>query len=81
MEKNKVDIMTEKDAASIDAGVGTIDTFETIHIDAEKEKAVMRKFDKYLLPQAFIFILLNYLDRSNLGKSFPNPTFLLHFNI
>lgn len=42
---------------------------ETIYIDPEKEKAVLRKFDKYVLPQAFVFILLNYLDRSNLGNA------------
>lgn len=42
-------------------------TKETIYIDPEQEKAVLRKFDKFLLPQAFVFILLNYLDRSNLG--------------
>jgi MFS family permease len=42
---------------------------ETIYIDPEKERAVLKKFDKYLLPQAFVFILLNYLDRSNLGNA------------
>lgn len=41
---------------------------DLIYIDPEQEKAVMAKFDKYLLPQAFFIILLNYLDRSNLGK-------------
>ncbi|KIV97276.1 hypothetical protein PV10_01044 [Exophiala mesophila] len=44
-------------------------TVESIYIDPEKEKAVLRKFDKYVLPQAFVFILLNYLDRSNLGNA------------
>lgn len=44
-------------------------TQEIIDIDPEKEKAALRKFDKYILPQAFIFILLNYLDRSNLGNA------------
>jgi hypothetical protein len=37
----------------------------TIYIDPEKEKACLRKFDKFFLPQAFIFLVLNYLDRSN----------------
>jgi hypothetical protein len=36
---------------------------ETIYVDPEKERAVLRKFDKYVLPQAFLFILLNFLDR------------------
>ena len=42
---------------------------QVIHIDPAQEKAILRKFDKYVLPQAFIFILLNYLDRSNLGNA------------
>src|SRR3954467_10173394 len=44
-------------------------TSETIYIDPEQERAVLKKFDKYVLPQAFLFILLNYLDRSNLGNA------------
>lgn len=38
-----------------------------IYIDPIQEASVLRKFDKILLPQCFIFLLLNYLDRSNLG--------------
>ncbi|KAM0286463.1 hypothetical protein ACHAQH_000889 [Verticillium albo-atrum] len=58
------------DSSSIDSGAVTNpQTIETIHIDPEEEKAVLRKFDKWVLPQAFLFILLNYLDRSNLGNA------------
>jgi hypothetical protein len=39
----------------------------TIFIDPEKEKACLRKFDKFFLPQAFVFLVLNYLDRSNVS--------------
>lgn len=42
---------------------------EIIYIDPAKERAVLKKFDKYLLPQAFLFILLNFLDRSNIGNA------------
>lgn len=51
----------------------TIDSLQHtgIYIDPKQEAAVLRKFDKYLLPQAFIIILLNYLDRSNLGTHLP----------
>jgi hypothetical protein len=69
----KTVIADEKAAASLsslDITNGAVlegTTTETIYIDPEKEKAVLRKFDKFLLPQAFLFILLNYLDRSNLG--------------
>lgn len=74
---DKTDVADEKAAASItslDVANGAIvnATLETIYIDPEKEKAVLRKFDKFLLPQAFVFILLNYLDRSNLGM-FSSP--------
>lgn len=65
-------IVNEKDASSVQCtGDLTTETTvqEIIFIDPEKEKAVLRKFDKYVLPQAFLFILLNYLDRSNLGNA------------
>src|SRR4051812_14395980 len=45
------------------------ETTETIYIDPEAERAVIKKFDKYVLPQAFLFVLLNFLDRSNLGNA------------
>ena len=41
----------------------------SIYIDPAKEKAARRKFDIYLLPAAFVLILLNYIDRSNLGNA------------
>lgn len=31
------------------------------------EKAALRKFDMYLLPTAFVFLLLSSLDRSNVS--------------
>ncbi|KAL3419475.1 nicotinic acid plasma membrane transporter [Phlyctema vagabunda] len=40
-----------------------------IYIDPEAESRTLRKFDMIVLPQAFIFILLNYLDRSNIGNA------------
>lgn len=46
-----------------------IATSSSIYIDPAKEKAALRKFDKYLLPPAFVLILLNYIDRSNLGNA------------
>lgn len=75
MEKIAASIVSDEKAlgsqSSLDATPGAIETSatETIYIDPEKEKAVLRKFDKWVLPQAFVFILLNYLDRSNLGNA------------
>lgn len=38
-----------------------------IYIDPQAEASVLRKFDRIILPQCFIFLVLNYLDRSNIG--------------
>ncbi|RVX72090.1 hypothetical protein B0A52_04688 [Exophiala mesophila] len=73
LEKEAVVVGSEKlsmcsGSDTPEAGTETV-VVESIYIDPEKEKAVLRKFDKYVLPQAFVFILLNYLDRSNLGNA------------
>lgn len=69
MEKTAVADEKAASLSSLDVANGVLvdGASETIYIDPEKEKAVLQKFDKFLLPQAFLFILLNYLDRSNLG--------------
>lgn len=36
-------------------------------IDPRKEKAVIRKFDLFVLPQFVIIMVLAYLDRTNIG--------------
>ncbi|SPO06473.1 related to allantoate transport protein [Cephalotrichum gorgonifer] len=63
-----------KTASSIDGkSPADITTGESsslnIQIDPEVEKAALRKFDKYLLPVAFIFLLLSSLDRTNIGNA------------
>ncbi len=74
MEKNESPDATHQKMMVVDSTEESRGTFDalsiesaTIHVDPEKEKAVLRKFDKWLLPQVYVFILLNYLDRSNLG--------------
>jgi hypothetical protein len=47
-------------------------SISTIHIDPELEKQTLRKFDKFLLPQLAILVIVAYLDRSNIGE------YLLH---
>ena len=61
------DSSTRSGLSNPDAELGA--STDTIYIDPAKEKLVLKKFDKFLLPQAFLFILLNYLDRSNLGNA------------
>lgn len=41
---------------------------QDIHIDPELEKRVLGKFDKLVLPQFMLLVLIAYLDRSNIGK-------------
>lgn len=78
MEKNELAMVDEKVAESINTNDNAnSEISQTIYIDPAAEKSVMSKFDKYILPQAFIFILLNYLDRSNLGMNSP-PNFLTY---
>ena len=49
-------------------------TSETIYVDPEQERAVLKKFDKYVLPQAFLFILLNFLDRKSPRSFAPSES-------
>jgi hypothetical protein len=38
-----------------------------IYVDSELEKRVMGKFDRFILPQFAILVLIAYLNRSNIG--------------
>ncbi|VUC29708.1 unnamed protein product [Clonostachys rosea] len=40
-----------------------------IYIDPGKEKAALRKFDMWLVPVAFTFMVLSSLDRNNIGNA------------
>ncbi|RAO73117.1 uncharacterized protein BHQ10_009129 [Talaromyces amestolkiae] len=44
-------------------------TITEIYIGPAKEAAVMRKFDKYVLPVSVVFLVLSTLDRNNLGNA------------
>lgn len=70
------EIMTEKDvklmdldvtpsSPSLDIQKGEIGA--TIYIDPVKERAAMKKFDKYVLPVSVIFLVLSALDRNNVS--------------
>jgi hypothetical protein len=41
---------------------------EVIEIDPTKEAAVRHKFDRYVLPVTFIFMILAVLDRNNVSR-------------
>lgn len=80
MEKTDLTNISDQVVSDLGLGHGSSDAFDgldqqqrdALYIEPEAERAVMKKFDKYLLPQAFIIILLNYLDRSNLGEWHSN---------
>lgn len=38
-----------------------------IYISPEREAAALRKFDRWLVPVAFAFLVLSSLDRNNVG--------------
>lgn len=41
---------------------------DDIYIDPQLERSTVAKFDKYVLPQMALLIILAYLDRSNIGE-------------
>lgn len=43
-----------------------------IYVDPEKEKSAFKKFDRYVVPASFVFMLLCALDRNNASA----PTYL-----
>jgi hypothetical protein len=47
---------------------------QVIYIDPEKEKAAFRKFDRYVVPVSFIFMLLCALDRNNVSETYLSTT-------
>ena len=60
----------EADASATSANGESSATFD-IFIDPEKEKAALKKFDKWLVPVAFIFLVLSSLDRNNVSSFKP----------
>lgn len=63
--KQTANIMTDPDNASKpeEESLST----DIIYVDPEKEKAALKKFDKWLVPVAFIFMVLSSLDRNNVS--------------
>ena len=56
---------TVSEAPSADQyGVGTT---TTIYIDPEREAAVRRKFDIYVVPISVIYLVMSTLDRNNVS--------------
>lgn len=54
----------QKTSINHDMHEGNVDSF---FVDPTAEAAVLKKFDQIVLPQCFIFLILCYLDRSNIG--------------
>lgn len=53
-----------KDASSLQDGAITPD-----HDDQVRERQVFSKFDKFVMPQMALLVLLGYLDRTNIGNA------------
>lgn len=54
--------------ASQVSDINNSDVDITIFVDPVIEKRALAKFDKFLLPQISILVLIAYLDRSNIGR-------------
>jgi hypothetical protein len=50
------------------ADIKNTDLTSDIYVDPVIEKRALSKFDKFMLPQIAILVLIAYLDRSNIGK-------------
>lgn len=61
--KETTKVMTDADTASKPEDESP--SADIIYVDPEKEKAALDKFDKWLVPVAFIFMVLSSLDRNN----------------
>lgn len=67
MSKETIDVMTKASEGNME-GVDEPEVAGTIiYIDPEKEAAVLRKFDKFLLPVSVVFLVLSTLDRNNVS--------------
>lgn len=53
-----------KDASSLQDGAISQD-----HDDQVRERKVLSKFDKFVMPQMALLVLLGYLDRTNIGNA------------
>lgn len=60
------------DESSKSEGSCIVSPADEIYVDPVLQQKIFRKFDKFALPQLFLFAFLCYLDRSNLGL-FPIP--------
>jgi hypothetical protein len=67
--EEKKDPVVLEETSPVDSD-NEIATVVDIYIDPEKEKAALKKFDKYLVPVAFVFMVLSSLDRNNVSSSF-----------
>lgn len=59
--------VTEPKTASSSDDVESTEVLAGIYVDPEKEKAALRKFDKWLVPTAFVFMVLSSMDRNNVS--------------
>ncbi len=68
---DKKNTEVESGVAAIASGVDETSSHvaDEIYIDPVMEKRVMSKFDRYMLPQFAVLLLISFLDRSNVGNA------------
>lgn len=68
-EKEEKNVSVDVASLSQDEAAEVGSTSSVIYIDPEKEKAAFKKFDKYVVPASFVFMLLCALDRNNVSET------------
>lgn len=68
-EEKQIVASDTKLAIPLHVSKSNTDGSQDIYVDPLMERRVMSKFDRYVLPQFAILVLIAYLDRSNIGES------------
>lgn len=64
-DKEKHELAQPHDGSSVEVG-------EVSPEEQKREKSVLHKFDKWVMPQMAILVLFAYLDRTNIGMLQPS---------
>lgn len=51
----------------------SLDANDVTGVDKVLERKILRKFDKWVMPQMALLVLFGYLDRTNIGQSLSSP--------
>lgn len=67
MSKTPKPAVLSSDVPSCETAVELSEGSSDIYVDPDSERSTISKFDKFMIPQMALLVLLAYLDRSNIG--------------